>query len=69
MFTTKGTYLGLGPKDAQKGDLLALLQGGQMPNVLRRKGEFYELVGDCYVHGVMKGERYDESRCKRIRLI
>ncbi|KAE8447643.1 hypothetical protein EG329_010614 [Mollisiaceae sp. DMI_Dod_QoI] len=66
MFTTKDGYIGLGPKDMQKGDFIGLLEGGQMPYVLRRKGEIYELIGDCYVHGIMQGEHFDKTRCELI---
>ncbi len=66
---TKARYIGLGPKDMQKGDSLALLEGGRVPYVLRRKGEWFELVGDCYIHGVMHGEIFDSTRCGQVWII
>jgi hypothetical protein len=68
MFISKNMYIGLGPKDMKTGDCLALLEGGQVPYVLRRKGQMYELVGDCYINGVMQGELYEKSICERIWL-
>ncbi|KAF2501405.1 hypothetical protein BU16DRAFT_198797 [Lophium mytilinum] len=47
MFITNDRYIGLGPRNVEKGDCLALLEGGRVPYVLRRKGEAYELIGDC----------------------
>jgi hypothetical protein len=57
MFTTKGRYLALGPEYVKKGDCLAFLKGGRVPYVLRPQGDSYEIVGDCYLHGEMRGER------------
>ncbi|KAF7562303.1 hypothetical protein G7046_g1808 [Stylonectria norvegica] len=68
MFTSKDQYIGLGPRDMCAGDSLAFLEGGQVAYVLRRKGDTYEFVGDCYVHGVMRGERFEKDRCERIWL-
>ncbi|KAI9774149.1 MAG: hypothetical protein M1840_005242 [Geoglossum simile] len=55
--TTKG-YLGQVPPAAQTGDAICLLAGEQVPPLLlrpRARGE-YSLVGQCYLHGFMKGE-------------
>ncbi|KAG9256000.1 heterokaryon incompatibility protein-domain-containing protein [Emericellopsis atlantica] len=46
------------PYDAEKQDIVVMLEGFNAPFVLRKtsvEGE-YQLVGDCYVHGVMDGE-------------
>jgi hypothetical protein len=69
MFTTKDTYIGLGPKKLRTGDCLALLEGGKVPYVLRQHGQTFKFVGECYIHGVILGERLDTTRCKRIWLI
>jgi hypothetical protein len=53
--TTQG-YLGVFPDDAKVGDLIAMLYGGNMPFLLRRKGRDFEILGPCYLHGVMDGE-------------
>ena len=55
--TRKGYYV-LGPKVMEAGDVVCVLFGGKMPFCLRpwgRPGQ-YLLVGECYVHGLMKGE-------------
>ena len=40
----------------QRDDLICVLFGAQIPFVLRPNGEYYTLMGPCYVHGVMDGE-------------
>ncbi|KAI0882855.1 HET-domain-containing protein [Annulohypoxylon maeteangense] len=57
--TSKGYYV-LGPAVMEKGDLVCVLFGGKMPFCIRPFGEQrYLLVGECYVHGLMKGEAMD----------
>jgi len=60
--TTKG-YIGIGPRSLQKSDAVALFKGGMVPLVIRSLGDKWELVGDCYVHGIMHGEAYSAQRC------
>ncbi|KAI1733764.1 heterokaryon incompatibility protein-domain-containing protein [Xylaria scruposa] len=68
-FTSTGGYYGLCPWTAQKGDMVVLLYGGNVPYLLRpaNKGmnmkessvdtvDMFELVGECYVQGIMHGE-------------
>jgi len=69
MFTTEDRYVGLGPKNMQRGDCIASLEGGHVPYILRQVGERFELIGDCYIHGVMQGEWLDQTRSERIWLI
>ncbi|KAK6374613.1 hypothetical protein LTR64_002725 [Lithohypha guttulata] len=57
--STKENYLGMFPQFAQKGDMIAVLHGGEFPFVLRRverQEKMYQLVGQCYLHGLMEGE-------------
>ena len=56
--TKKGYYV-LGPKVIREGDVVCVLFGGKMPFVLRPWGCYFLLVGECYVHGLMKGEAID----------
>jgi hypothetical protein len=63
--TTKG-YIGIGPRSLQKGDGVALFKGGMVPLVMRSLGDKWELVGDCYVHGIMHGEAYSARRCSAL---
>lgn len=55
--STKQGRIGLAPCTTQKGDLVAIIMGADVPFVLRSTDVgTYELVGDCYIHGVMNGE-------------
>ena len=56
-------FMGLTAPETRPGDLICLVLGADTPFVLRRnsdeEGMFdgtYSLVGECYVHGLMKGE-------------
>ena len=48
--------ISLGPRPARLGDLIAIIEGSSVPLVIRPKGHYYELVGQCYVDGMMYGE-------------
>ncbi len=69
MFRTKTGLIGIAPENAQCRDSVALLKGGALPFVLRAKDGDWELVGDCYVHGTMDGEAFDEEKCKEMWLV
>jgi len=67
MVRTERGYIGLGPRGAREGDRVFLVKGCRTPLVLRPRGEVeeeWELVGDCYVHGIMRGEAFEEGRCQ-----
>jgi hypothetical protein len=56
MIGKKG-YVGFVPKMSQANDLIFVLMGCDIPLVLRPcKNDLYQLVGECYVHGIMNGE-------------
>ena len=53
------------PKKGREGDLIAVAAGSQIPIVLRsRRDEEYEVVGECYIHGIMSSEGLDDGRGK-----
>ncbi|KAF5003607.1 hypothetical protein FDECE_9862 [Fusarium decemcellulare] len=62
-FVTKNRWMGLGPRVAQPGDIVAILFGGKVPYILRPVDDHYLFVGECYVHGIMQGELV--SQCQR----
>ena len=51
------------PADARIGDCIVIIQGCEIPFILRRKvdekGDYFRIVGCAYVHGVMDGELVD----------
>jgi hypothetical protein len=75
LFFTKRGYIGLGPPTVEEGDTVQILGGGSMPFVLRNGGqkriptegwkECHQLLGECYLHGIMDGEAaegYEEQK-------
>ena len=71
--TEKG-YIGFVPLGAKPGDRIAVLLGGKVPYILRRVEDnklsddlrktaqpYYEILGDGYIHGIMKGEVLEEG--------
>ncbi|OAL52661.1 HET-domain-containing protein [Pyrenochaeta sp. DS3sAY3a] len=59
---TSNGYFALVPRGALEGDEFVVFEGACVPFVVRRVGSAsettaaYELLGEAYVHGVMKGE-------------
>ncbi|KAK4442812.1 heterokaryon incompatibility protein-domain-containing protein [Podospora aff. communis PSN243] len=68
--TTERGYLGMVPDEAREGDILVFFAGAKVPHVLRPAevalkvkgrrwpGWSFSLVGDCYLHGLMRGEAF-----------
>jgi hypothetical protein len=63
LFRTQGGYIGLAPALAMSGDRIALFKGGMVPLIIREEGTRWRLIGDCYIHGMMKGEAFQEDEC------
>jgi hypothetical protein len=53
---TKRGFTGVVPALSRVGDEIVIMKGGCVPFVLRESGETWKLVGECYIHGMMKGE-------------
>lgn len=62
---TERGYMGIASR-AREGDCVVLLAGATMPFILRPDGPASTVVGDCYIHGIMYGEAWDESMCDMI---
>jgi hypothetical protein len=68
-FITEQGYFGLGPSSTCPGDEVKVFLGGRVPFVIRPAapkngllplpctGSVYTLVGDCFLQGIMDGER------------
>ena len=77
IFTTKRGLIGIGPPYIQAGDLLCIIIGAQTPFLVRKRmspvpekaAPVYELVGDCYVHGLMNGEGLSMGKEEDIVLV
>jgi hypothetical protein len=72
--TTKLKRLGLAPSHAAVGDILSVLYGCSVPVVLRKlldnnrqeTGQ-YQLIGECYLDGMMEGEAVSEPYLEQAR--
>lgn len=56
VFMLDNMILGKGWKPISSGGLVCVIFGCDVPLVLRPVGSHYELIGDCYVEGIMEGE-------------
>ncbi|KAL1584156.1 hypothetical protein WHR41_07222 [Cladosporium halotolerans] len=56
LFVSAAGWVGLAPHGAREGDLVFVAVGADVPYVLRSCGDGYELIGECYVQGIMDGE-------------
>jgi len=60
-------YVGMVPLDVEVGDSVYIFVGGSLPFILRPKKDVegkYQVVGGCYIHGVMKGEFVENGKWK-----
>ncbi|KAH7092966.1 heterokaryon incompatibility protein-domain-containing protein [Paraphoma chrysanthemicola] len=48
--------LALVPAEARIGDLICVVEGSELPLILRRSNNAFYLIGECYVHGMMDGQ-------------
>lgn len=63
-FVTKSGRIGIGPANTKAGDIVAILQGGRLPFILRPVANQYKMLGSSYVYGIMKGEAVAELQIK-----
>jgi hypothetical protein len=62
IFRTFRGHIGLGPGCMQAGDVVAVLDGGKVPYVLRHlTGSKHAFMGECFVYAIRNGEAYDMS--------
>jgi hypothetical protein len=67
-FITKQGYIGIGPLILQGGDICCVLFGAKTPFILRRDGDStYQLVGECYIEGVMGGEVIEKMERRELQ--
>jgi hypothetical protein len=65
-FHTVHGYMGLGPGAMQPGDIVCVLFGAGVPYILRPQDNYYRLVGESYVHGLMDGEALELLKEKQL---
>lgn len=62
VFLTTCGMMGAGPVVVEAGDIVVVLFGGSVPFVLRPKDDHYQLIGQCFVEGLMEGQRIHDWR-------
>lgn len=58
--------IALCPRGTMKNDKIVLLQGANVPFVLRPSGDNWVLVGECYMYEAMYGHLWDQDRCEML---
>jgi hypothetical protein len=66
---TKTKIMGLVPEETQIGEEIFLLLGGQVFYVLRPAKDHYQLIGECYLHGLMDGQALSHLHDGTARLL
>jgi hypothetical protein len=67
---TQKRYIGQVLPDAKRGDKVTIIQGCEVPYLLRPLGNNqYSIIGECYFHGVMYGEAWDENNVQDIEIV
>ncbi|KAI1868839.1 hypothetical protein JX265_006818 [Neoarthrinium moseri] len=70
-FTTATGYVGVGPSEAQPGDVVCVLLGCYSPLLLRpcydESARKWKVVGPCYVQGLMAGEAIHKNLPSHIK--
>jgi hypothetical protein len=66
---TKMGYFALVPSTTRVDDQVGLFKGGKVPLIIRQEDNQSRLVGESYVHGIMQGEAFDETKCRELELI
>jgi hypothetical protein len=70
-YTTHKGFIGQAPSTAVTGDIVCILKGANVPFILRKAGDKYVLIGECYCHGIMYGEamQWSDLRLQEISII
>lgn len=67
-FAIARDHLASVPDAARVGDLICIFVGGRVPVIVRPRADgYFELIGECFVHGIMHG-RIDGSDIKTFDL-
>lgn len=69
MARTSDGYIGLVPAKTKVGDCVWLFKGGSVPFIVREENGTMRLIGEAYIHGIMKGEAFDEGKCQDIEIV
>ncbi|KAK2593669.1 hypothetical protein QQS21_008638 [Conoideocrella luteorostrata] len=60
---TRRGFVGQFPLKSQIGDMIFLPLGSAIPFLIRQATPgVYRIIGECYLHGIMEGEAFDDKR-------
>jgi hypothetical protein len=60
--------VGLTLPKAQAGDLICVFVGASTPFfVMEMEDEYFRLVGECYIHGLIDGEAMDDLLAGKLK--
>jgi hypothetical protein len=66
---TRSRRICLLPKKTEIGDCLVILEGGRVPVILRSGVDgTYTFIGEAYVHELMDGSAFDETKCEELHI-
>lgn len=70
--TNKG-YMGMVPPLCKPSDLVCIIMGAETPYIIRRSSNdddtSYEIVGECYIHGMMDGEMLETGEVEQLNFV
>jgi hypothetical protein len=61
-FISESGYMGIRPLALQEDDRICILLGCNIPMLIRKEGDYYLLVGECFVWGLMDGEGLQDRK-------
>ena len=56
MFVTDTGYIGVDSQDVKEGGKVSIIQGAEVPMILRQIDNSFRNMGEAYIHGIMDGE-------------
>ena len=71
LLTSSHGHIALGATEVEKGDLICIFAGGNVPFIIRQQGgtRLYKYICEAYVYGIMDGEAWDETKVEYFTLI
>jgi hypothetical protein len=66
---TEGGMICIAPPGAEVGDVVAVIEGGPIPFLLRPEEDYFHLIGSIYVEGIMDGEAVRSAHYEATRII
>jgi len=67
LIISDGGYTGLGPNVARKSDMICVLYECSVPVIIRKVGDHYLFIGECYVQGLMDGQALELLKQGKVR--